>query len=146
MQDLHTAIEPSQATTSTMGWRSLTVAWARATGLALGLVSLAYAAAVGMGDPMLVAGDQEVVFSQVFGMTILGATVGAGLAFASRRWVRRPRPVFLTVTLLAVAGYSSVPFVAAEATSTALWLNGLHIAVAVPVLTVFARFLPATRN
>lgn len=124
--------------------------WALGTGIALGLVSIAYLIAQSTGAALLVAGPggtaQEVAFGQVVGMTLVGALVGAVLAYTARRWAPRPRTLFLTITLLALASYGAVPFMAAETTTTALWLNAFHVAVAAPVLWAISRHLPASRS
>ena len=57
-----------------------------------------------------------------------------------------PRMTFLAVTLIALAGYAVVPFTAAESTQTAVWLNIFHVAVAVPVIGMFTRYLPGNRT
>ena len=100
----------------------------------------------GAGRPLVVAGTGEVTLGNVTGFTIFGATVGAALAVAIGRFSRRPRPTFLAVTLIALAGYAVVPFTAAESIGTALWLNLFHLVVAVPVIGMLARWLPGDRT
>jgi hypothetical protein len=127
----------------------LTIDWALGTGLALGLVAIAHLLNLGLGETLLIEGPagtpQEVLFGHIFGMTVFGATIGALLAYGSRRWTPRPRTYFLAISLVSLVGYAPVPFLAAGTTSTALWLNGFHIAVAIPVLWALSRHLPLTR-
>ena len=115
--------------------------WAAGTGIAVLLVASAYLTARELADPLVVAGG-EVSLGNVTGFTVFGASVGAALALAIRRFSRKPRSTFLVATLIALAGYAVVPFTAAESIATALWLNLFHLVVAVPVVGMLARWLP----
>lgn len=119
--------------------------WAAGTAAAALLVATAYLIASAIADP-LVVGTGEVTLVHVVGFTILGATVGLGLAAAIGRVSRKPRTAFLAVTLIALAGYAVVPFTAATSVGTALWLNLFHLVVAVPVIGILARWLPGDRT
>ncbi len=120
--------------------------WAAGTSTAVLLVATAYLVAQALADRLVVAGTGEVTLGNVTGFTIFGATVGAALAVAIGRFSRRPRPTFLAVALIALAGYAVVPFTAAASIGTALWLNLFHLVVAVPVIGMLARWLPGDRT
>ncbi len=102
--------------------------WLVATGVTGGLV-------VDQGS-----GPEEVGVLAAVGATICG--VGIGLAFLARRFSARPRRTFLAVCAVALAAYGVVPFLVAESAAVAIWLNVLHLVVAVPVVGGLAR-LPA---
>lgn len=117
-----------------------------AAGVAILLVSAAYLLANAVSGPLVVTDVGEVALSHVVGFTVLGATVGATLAYLAERFARRPRLTFLTVTIIALAGYAVVPFTAAESTQTAIWLNVFHLVVAIPVIGMLTRYLPESRT
>lgn len=123
-------------------------AWIGAVGSALGLVSIVYVASMGLGVTLSArsgaGGFSEVTFGQIFGMTLLGSSIGLAVAYATRRWVPKPRLTFVAITALALVGYGAVPFMAAETMATALWLNLFHLVVAVPVIWMLALALPIT--
>lgn len=130
--------------------RGLLMAGAKATGLGVVAVMATYLVAVGVGQDLLVAGPDgtamEVTTGSIFGMTVLGGTIAVALAWAFGRWSARPRLTFLATTVVGVVAYAAVPFAAAESVASALWLNGMHLAVAIPVLTILARRLPRERT
>ena len=109
------------------------------------LVTVAFQVAKQVSDPLVVSGTGEVTLGNAIGMTIIGATVGAAVAYGIGRFTQRPRRVFVAATLIALAGYAVVPFTAAESVGTALWLNVFHVVVAVPVIVALTRYLPSER-
>lgn len=119
--------------------------WAAGTGSAAILVTVAFQIAKEVADPLVVSGNGEVTLGNTIGMTIIGATVGAAVAYGIGRFTQRPRRVFVVVTLIALAGYAVVPITAAESVGTALWLNVFHVVVAVPVTVALTRHLPSER-
>ena len=119
--------------------------WAAGTGVAAILVTGALQVVMQVADPLVVSGTGEVTLGNAIGMTIIGATVGAIVAYGIGRFTQRPRRVFVVVTLIALVGYAVVPFTAAESVGTALWLNVFHVVVAVPVIVAFTRYLPSER-
>lgn len=125
---------------------SLIKYWAAGTGIAIVLASAAYLLASAVSGPLVVADAGEVTLGHVVGFTILGATVGAALAYLAGRYSRRPLLTFLAVTIIALAGYGVVPFTAAESTQTAIWLNVFHVVVAIPVIAMLTRYLPVSRT
>lgn len=120
------------------------------TAIALAGVTVTYLLSQATGTELLVAsgGDAntEVALRTVLGMSVAGAGLAVALAWAFGRWAPRPRMTFLTTTLVGLAAYAAVPFAAAESVGTAVWLNGFHLAVAIPVLTVLGRRLPTGQS
>ena len=53
---------------------------------------------------------------------------------------------FLAVSLLGLTLYGILAFVRAEETYTAIWLNAMHIAAAVPIVGGLMRLLPGQRD
>ena len=87
---------------------------------------------------------ERITIAQVVMFTVLGGAAGIGLALAARR-LSRPRATFVAVCAAALLLYGITPFAAAESTSTAIWLNVLHVAAAVPIVGSLVRRLPAER-
>ena len=126
----------------------------KATGMSLaaGLVTvtIVFVVADAATDNLLVTpvgGDvaEEIGLGVVLFMAVIGAVAGMGLAWIIGRFAPRPRATFLAVTLIGLVLFGIVPFTAAEETTTAVWLNLLHIAVAIPVIGGLAARLPDTR-
>ena len=120
------------------------------TTVALGLVLITYLIADAASGPLLITqpgGDsiEEVALGAVVMFTILGGTVGLGLALVvdRRSW---PPSTFIAVCAGALALYAIVPFIAAEQASTAIWLNAMHVAAAAPIVGFLARSLADERN
>lgn len=120
-----------------------------AIGTALAAVGVAavHLIATALGDPLTVnpgGAPQAVPLGAAVLFTVLGGVAGYVIALLARR-AGRPRTVFLAVTLVALALYAIAPFGAAENTSTALWLNVMHLVAAAAILPLLARALPAAR-
>lgn len=126
--------------------RSLARLWTIGSGIAVLFVTLMYLVADAVGGPLVVSGAGEVTLSNVVGFTLFGSTVGAALAYVIGRLARRPRLTFVAVAMIALAGYAVVPFTAAESFQTAIWLNTLHVVVAIPVIAMLKRYLPKDRT
>lgn len=144
-----TAVDTRRAkdiTKASVPVKRLAFLWAAATGVAVLLVAAAFLLAQEFANPLVVAGTGEITLANVTGFTVFGSTVGAAIAYFVRRFSRRPRPTFLTVTLIALAGYAVVPFTAAESVQTAVWLNIFHVVVAIPVVGLLSRSLPGDRT
>lgn len=115
------------------------------TGIALGVVLVVYLIADAASGPLLVTqpgsdAADEVTLGAVLTFTVLGGVVGLGLALVVHR--RRWSPsTFVAVCVAALVLYGIMPFVAAEQTSTAIWLNAMHLAAAVPIVGLLARSL-----
>jgi len=114
--------------------------------VALALVLVTYLVADAASGPLLVtqpgSDSPEAVplaFALVF--TLIGGAIGIGLAYVVNRFAR-PRITFVAVSLVALVLYGIMPFTAAEATSTAIWLNAMHVAAALPIVGLLARSLP----
>lgn len=114
--------------------------------VALVLVIVGFLVADAVSGPLTVTmpgsdSVEQISIAQVVVFTVLGGVAGIGLALAVRR-LRRPRAAFVAVCAVALLLYGIMPFSAAEATSTAIWLNVLHVAAAVPIVGSLARQLP----
>ena len=120
------------------------------TAIALGLVLIVYVVADAVSGPLLVTQPgsddiTEIALGAVVAFTVLGGAVGLGLALVVNRrsW---PPSTFIAVCIAALALYAIVPFTAAEQTSTAIWLNAMHLAAAAPIIGLLARSLADERN
>jgi len=112
------------------------------------LVVIVYFVAKGAGDDLLVAPEvgtgtpEELKLGVAIAAVVFGGIVGAVLTVLARRFTPRPRMFFLAVSLLGLTLYGILAFVRAEETSTAIWLNTMHIAAAVPIVGGLMRLLP----
>jgi len=130
--------------------RGLWATGGMATAAALVLVAVVFFVAVAVTDNLLVTppgGDaaEEVGLGVVLTTTVVGGLVGSALAWAMSRFVRRPRNTFLVVCVAGLGLYGTVPFTAAEEAATGVWLNLMHLSVALPVAGGLAAYLPETR-
>lgn len=78
--------------------------------------------------------------------TAVGALLGWLAAAIALRWTNRPRLIFIVVTVAGFIGWGIMAFTQAETIETALWLNGLHIVAAVPIIGTLARELPTSMS
>ncbi|NOX28487.1 MAG: hypothetical protein GXP35_00315 [Actinobacteria bacterium] len=118
--------------------------------VALVVVTVVFFVASAATDNLLVTppgGDapEEVVLGTALFAAAVGGVVGAVLAWATNRFGRRPRRVFVAVCVVGLVLYGIVPFTAAEQAATAVWLNVMHVAVAIPVVGGLAKYLPDTK-
>ena len=118
--------------------------------VAVVLVLVTYLIADAASGPLLVTQPgsdtpEEVPVGAVLVFTVLGGAIGTGLALVANRF-RRPRTTFVTAAGVALLLYGIMPFTAAEATSTAIWLNAMHLAAAVPIIGLLARSLASQRS
>ena len=127
---------------------------AKAAGLgttaALVLVVITYLIADAASGPLLVTqpgsdSPEEIALGAVVAFTVLGGVVGLVLALVVNRrgW---PPSTFIALCAAALLLYGVVPFAAAEQTSTAIWLNAMHVAAAAPIIGLLARSLADERN
>lgn len=131
------------------GGLALTVVLAGIAALVLvtGVYSLADAATDGLLVKAPGSDELQVVsLSVALVYTIVGTLVGLGLAMTINRFSPLPRATFIVVSVVAVILYGLLPFDAAEETSTAIWLNMMHLAVAIPVVGSLAAYLPKARG
>ena len=117
--------------------------------VALAVVLVTYLVADAASGPLLVTqpgGDtpEEVMLGAALLLTGVGGAVGIGLALVANR-LRRPRTTLVAIVVVALVLYGIMPFIAAEETSTAVWLNVMHVLAAVPIVGLLARALPAER-
>ncbi len=118
---------------------------------ALVVVTVMFFVASAATDNLLVTppgGDapEEVVLGSALFAAAAGGVVGTVLAWAMSRFAPRPRNAFVTVSVIGLALYGIVPFTAAEETATAVWLNLMHLGVAIPVVGGLAKYLPERRT
>lgn len=145
MNGVETGLAAEPATTRRKVKR-LAKLWAAGTGIAVALVAAAFSLAEAVGGPLIVTGAGAITLGDLIGFALFGGTVGAALAHVVERIARRPRMTFVAVTVIALAGYAAVPFKEAGSAHTAIWLNILHLVVAVPVVGTLLRYLPRSRT
>ena len=75
----------------------------------------------------------------IFG-TIVGGVFGTALAYLSGR-TPRPVEVFVGICVVALVLYGLFALSAADDTATGIWLNVMHIAAAIPIVGLLARWL-----
>ena len=117
--------------------------------VALHLVAITYLAADAASGPLLITQPgadtpEAIPMGFALGFTVLGGLVGIGLALLAKR-AGRPRTTFVVAAAVALVLYGIMPFTAAQETSTAIWLNAMHLAAAVPIVGFLARSLPDRR-
>lgn len=114
------------------------------TGVAVLLVLAVYLVANLMDDPLMVEGpngdSQKVAIPSAVLFTVLAGVAGMALAVLTAR-THRSTATFTAICLLGLVIYGSVPFLAAEATSTAIWLNVMHVAAAIPIVGTLTQWL-----
>ena len=91
-------------------------------------------------------GQYELKLGVAVAAVVFGGTVGVGLTVLARRFTPRPRMFFLGVSVLGLILYGILAFVRSEEASTAIWLNAMHIAAAVPIVVGLMRLLPRQRD
>ncbi len=127
------------------GVRPLLRAFAVGLLAAVVLALVVYGVARAAGDPMIVTppgqATQQVPVGAVIGATVMGALAGLVLALLAR-FTPRPRLVFLVVTVVGLVLSFASPVSAAQETSTAVWLNVMHVVVFAAVVLPLARLLP----
>lgn len=114
--------------------------------VALALVLVTYLIADAASGPLLVTQPgsdtpEQVLMAQALLFTVIGGAAGIGLAFVVKR-LGRTRTTFVAIAGVALVLYGIVAFTAAEQTSTAIWLNAMHLAAALPIVGLLARSLP----
>lgn len=110
-----------------------------ATGAAVVAVLIIYAAAWLMDDPLLVepesGGAAEKLAVEIATLaTIAGGAIGLGLAAVARRVAARPAPAFVITCLVGLTAYGLLAVLRSPHTSTAVWLNLMHLAAAIPIV------------
>ena len=116
------------------------------------LVAIVYFVAEAAGDDLVVAPEigtgtaEELKLGVAIAAVVFGGIVGVGLTVLARRFTPAPRMFFLGVSVLGLTLYGILAFVRAEVTSTAIWLNAMHIAAAVPIVGGLMRLLARQRD
>ncbi|MEN8238903.1 MAG: DUF6069 family protein [Actinomycetota bacterium] len=121
---------------------------AKAIVAAAALVAIVYLVAKWAGDDLMVApefgaGDaKELKLGIAVAATAVGGILGVFLTMLARRFTSKPRTAFIAATAVGLVLYGTLAFVRAEAATTAIWLNMMHIAAAVPIVGALAIWLP----
>ena len=111
-----------------------------ATGGALIVVAGIYVVAQIAGDDLLVAPEvgsgaaEELKLVAALAATVIGGAVGCLLAAAARRLTPNPRASFLIACAIGLTTYGILAFARADQTSSAIWLNTMHIGAAAPIV------------
>jgi hypothetical protein len=138
-------------------------AWTRRPLWLVGLVTAVVAAAASVavygaaraaGVPMELTEVFEDEFARmpVMNMALAalleGGAAGTALAAACRRWTRRPRLWFVTLTTIGLIASFALPIISDASTATKVVLSISHIVVAVIIVPPLAMTLPqnATAN
>jgi len=122
---------------------------AKAIVTAATLVVVVYLVATWAGDNLIVApefggGDaKELTIGIAVAATAAGGILGAFLARIARRFTSTPRTTFAVAVTVGLILYGILAFLRAEATSTAIWLNLMHIAAATPIAGALIVWLPS---
>jgi len=114
------------------------------------LVAIVLLFARALSDDLLVDlpgsdAPQDVTVGATLFNTVLGGIVGTVLAYGANRFAPRPKMTFVAVCVVSLVLYGILPFSAAEETATAVWLNIMHVAVAIPIVGALASSLPEKR-
>jgi len=123
---------------------------AKAIVTAAALVGIVYLVATWAGDDLMVApefggGDAKTLpIGIAVAATAAGGILGAFLAMLARRFMSRSRTAFVVAIAVGLVLYGILAFLRAEATSTAVWLNMMHIAAAIPIVGALITWLPSS--
>ena len=125
-----------------MNLRQLGKASAAGIALAIVFVLLTYSVARITGDPLTVSPPGATEPEQVTPVTsvvatVIGGLVGLAIAALSRH-SKRAKRTFLIVCGIGLFLMTFSPFAQAEQTSTAVWLNVMHLAAAAPIIGLLA--------
>jgi hypothetical protein len=119
------------------------------TALVASVVSvLVYAGARAVGVPMELTEVFEEEFARmpVMNMAIAafleGGAAGTALAAACRRWSRRPRSMFVILTMIGLLASFALPIFSDASTATKVVLSVSHVLVAVIIVPPLAAALP----
>ena len=139
----------AEASAETVGRRLLPTAGI-AIIVSVALVSIVFLIAQAATDSLMVTppggdGVEEIGLGIVLSSAIIGGIVGTFLAWVLGRFATRPRNTFLAICVVGLLMYGIVPFAAAEQTATAIWLNVMHLSVAIPIVGGLAMYLPDRR-
>ncbi len=124
---------------------------ALATSVAVVLVVIVHLIARGSGDDLVVVSEVGLGPPKVreifvtIAATVAGGIIGMALASLARRFTPRPQIAFVSVCILGLIGYGILAFIRADQNSTAIWLNVMHIAAAIPIVGALT-YLLANRS
>ena len=125
----------------------------RSTVAAVVAVTVVFSIAKASGDDLIVGPEfgsgepkELKLWVALIATVIVGGFLGSALAWLTQRFTRQPRVAFLIVGALGLIGYGILAAVRSEATSTALWLNAMHLAAAIPIVGALAYALNPQRQ
>jgi hypothetical protein len=82
------------------------------------------------------------VSNMAFAALLEGGAAGTALAAACRRWSRRPRSSFVTLTIIGLIASFALPVVSDASTATKVVLSISHVVVALIIVPPLALALP----
>jgi hypothetical protein len=82
------------------------------------------------------------VMNMAFGALLEGGAAGTALAAACRRWSRRPRLSFVTLTTIGLIASFALPVFSDASTATKVVLSISHVVVALIIVPPLALTLP----
>ena len=113
------------------------------------MASVAFFIADAASGPLVVTPPgidaNDLNLAQIVTFSVLGGLVGVGLAVLCTRFAR-PARTFLIICMVSLMLYGITPFPTSEATSTAIWLNVIHIAAALPIVGLLTLWIANTTN
>lgn len=116
------------------------------------VVALVYAAAKATGDSLVTrpefgsgAAEPLELVEAILVTLFLGLVIGPLAAWIGRRQLRSPRNGFLAFSAVGLGVYGIIAFVRADAFSTAIWFNVMHLGAAIPIVGSINRALPLRR-
>lgn len=107
-------------------------------------VAITYFIADAASGPLLVTQNdltEEAPLAGALLFTALGGVLGLGIAALAKRFLGNPVPAFLGICLVGLIAFAIFPFTVAEETATAIWLNVMHIAAAIPIVGLLTQSL-----
>lgn len=122
-----------------------------ATGIVAAIVAVVvvYFIADAASGPLMATGpDGEMAEVPVAGAmiaTIIGGLVGVLIAFLVRN-LSRAVEIFVGICIVALVLYGVFAIAQADSLATGVWLNVMHIAAAVPIVGLLARWLDVRRG
>jgi len=82
------------------------------------------------------------VQNMAFGALLDGGAAATALAAACRRWSHRPRPSFVTLTIIGLIASFALPITSDASAATKVVLSISHVVVALIIVPPLARALP----
>lgn len=109
-------------------------------GAASVLVGVVWAVAGAVGDPLRVSPElwsappKKLPLAEAIGATAIFGSVGLVAARLIYRYTKQPQLVLVAFSIVGLVSYGVLAFVKAPETSTAVWLNVMHLVAAGPIV------------